>query len=127
VTLVPAMGLVFDADTAVVVAAGFTVSVCAELLDGTCPDPLAGLNAAVSDAGEALAGKDVVHVAVPDEPLTVSGWLVQPEIVPAVPEKATVPAGATVPVALVVTVAVSVTVWFVLEGEGFGVASVVEV
>jgi hypothetical protein len=126
-TLVPTMGLAFDAETAVVVAAGFTVSDRVELVDAACPDPLAGLKVAVSASGEPLAGKDVEQVAVPVTPLTVSGWLVQPEIAAALPEKATVPVGAGAPVPVVVTVAVSVTVWLVLEGDGFGVASVVVV
>ena len=123
-TLAPVEGLVFDADRAVVVAAGLTVSVCAELVDAVWPDPLEGWKAAVSDSGDPLAGKEVVQVAVPD---ASSGWLAQPEIVPLLSEKATVPAGVDVPVPLVETVADSVTGWLVLAGDGLAVASFVVV
>ena len=106
VTLPPAVGLVLDADRPVVVVPGLTVSVWAALVDPACPDPLAGVNAAVSDSGDPAAANAVEHVAVPDEPLATTGWLVQPEIADPLAENPTVPEGVA---ALVDTVAVNMT------------------
>ena len=52
---------------------GVTVNDCAELVDPVCPDPLAGLNAAVNDSGEPDAANDVAQLAVPDDPLPTTG------------------------------------------------------
>ncbi len=84
-----------------------TVRACEELVEAASLDPLDGANAAVSDSGELAAENDVVHAAVPLDPVTVIGWLAQPGIVVPLAENATVPAGATEPAE---TVAVSVTV-----------------
>jgi hypothetical protein len=116
-----------DAASVVAVVALLTASVCAGLVEPVCPEPLVGVNAAESDSGDPVAAKVVVHVAVPVDPLAVTGWLVQPEIAAPVAEKVTVPAGATVPLPLVVTVAFSATAWLVVAGDGLGVASPVVV
>lgn len=105
-TLPPAVGLVSEAVNPVLVAPLSTVKDCAELVDPACPDPLAGLKAAVSDSGDPDAANDVEHVAVPDEPLVTTGWALQPAIVLPLAENATVPDGAT---ELVETVAVNMT------------------
>lgn len=123
--MAPVEGLVFDAERAVVLPVGLMVSVCAELVEADWPDPLEGWKAALSDSGEPEAGNEVVQVAVADEPVPLSGWLAQPEIVPALSENATVPAGATEPAFWVDTVAVNVTAWLVRAGDGLGAASVV--
>jgi hypothetical protein len=120
VTLPPTGGLVSDAAKPVLVASLLTVKDCAELVDPACPDPLAGLNAAVSDSGELDAANDVAQLAVPDEPLVTTGWLPHPEITLPPTENATVPDGAT---ELVETVAVNVTCWLVLAGDGLGAAN----
>jgi hypothetical protein len=124
VTLPPAGGLVLSADRLVVVEPTSTVSVWAELVEFPWPDPLAAVNAAVSDSGEPEAANDVEHVAAPDGPLATTGWLAQPEMVVPLAENATVPDGVA---ELVDTVAVSMTAWLVLAGDGFGVARVVVV
>ena len=85
------------------------VSDCGVLVEPACPEPFEPVNAAVSDSGELPAANDVVHVAVPVDPLALTGWLVQPGIGAPLAENATVPDGASLPLVFVVTVAVSVT------------------
>jgi hypothetical protein len=90
----------------VAVEAGLTVSDCAELVEPVWPDPLDGVNAAVSDSGEPAAANDVEQVAVAEDPLPVNAWLVQPVMGVPLAENATVPEGAA---DVVETVAVNVT------------------
>ena len=73
VTLAPTVGLVFEAPTLVEVDPLLTVSVWGELVELACPDPLDPVKVAVSDSGEPAAANVVVHVAVPLEPLLVTG------------------------------------------------------
>ena len=95
-----------DAVRPVLVVSLLTVNDCAELVEPACPDPLAGLNDAVSDSGEVDAANEVVHVAVALEPVPATGWLPHPEITLPPAENATVPDGVA---ELVETVAVNVT------------------
>jgi hypothetical protein len=90
----------------VAVVPGPTVRTCGELVDPIWLDPVAGVNAAVSDSGELEAANDVEQLAVPDDPLAVTGWLVQPVMGVPLAENAIVPDGLT---ELVETVAVNVT------------------
>jgi hypothetical protein len=73
VTSLPAGGLVFVTASVVAVEPVFTVRVWAELVEFACPDPPDPVNIAVSDSGEPLAANDVEHVAVPLDPVAVTG------------------------------------------------------
>jgi len=66
-------GLEFDTARFVVVEPGLTVRVWAELVELACPDPADPVNVAVSASGEPLAANDVEHVAVPLDPVPVTG------------------------------------------------------